>query len=492
MSTHAHRALGSSREPSGAHPHAARTGVYRRRRPETTALYRVVQTHFETWLVERSACESIPRYVEEDFRRYLDCGILARGFCRAFCAACGHDFLVAFSCKARGVCPSCNTRRMAETAAHLVEHVFPQVPVRQWVISFPKRLRYFLHRDMTLTGRVLRVWLRVVEAQLLACCPGAPGEARFGAVSFIQRFGSSLNAHTHIHACIIDGVFSQNPDSTLRFHPATTLTASDIAALETTTRSRVLRLFQREGLLSGDTVEQMRAWDHAGGFSLDASVRIGARDRAGLERLLRYCATPPLAGGRLSWQYDTAAEPRADPIPPVVYQLPKPDRGGQTLITPLELLDRLAMLIPPPRKHRHRYHGVLAPNSALRRAVSARAGLPIDVAGDAKAVETSPPPSPEPGLGRRTTSLWAFLISRIYEAFPLACPRCEHVMVLIAFITEPAPIKAILNHLDLPATPPPIAHARGPPLHDEDQTPDFDPTAPETGPKYEFDQTVSW
>ncbi len=53
---------------------------------------------------------------------------------------------------------------MAETAAHLVEHVFPQVPVRQWVISFPKRLRYFLHRDMALTGRVLRVWLRVVEA----------------------------------------------------------------------------------------------------------------------------------------------------------------------------------------------------------------------------------------------------------------------------------------------------------------------------------------
>ena len=72
-----------------------------------------------------------PAYVEQAFRRYLDCGILAHGFARAFCAECGHDFLVAFSCKARGVCPSCNTRRMVETAAHLTDHVLPPLPVRQ-------------------------------------------------------------------------------------------------------------------------------------------------------------------------------------------------------------------------------------------------------------------------------------------------------------------------------------------------------------------------
>ncbi len=185
MSTHSQCARSARSKPSGTTSGTARTSVYRRRRPETTALYRVVQRHFETWLAERRACEPVPRYVERDFRRYLDCGILARGFARAFCRSCGHDFLVAFSCSGRGVCPSCTTRRMAETAAHLVDHVFPQVPVRQWVISFPKRLRYFLHRDMALTGRVLRVWLRVVEARLRACSPDAPADARFGAVSFI-------------------------------------------------------------------------------------------------------------------------------------------------------------------------------------------------------------------------------------------------------------------------------------------------------------------
>jgi len=77
-------------------------------------------------------------------RGYLRCGILSFGFAQARCGTCGHDFLVAFSCKGRGVCPSCNGRRMAQTAAHLVDHVIPPVPMRQWVISVPKRLRWFL------------------------------------------------------------------------------------------------------------------------------------------------------------------------------------------------------------------------------------------------------------------------------------------------------------------------------------------------------------
>ncbi len=165
------------------------TGVYRRRRPERTVLYQVVQCHLESWLAQYREAEPghdpIPWYVERDFRRYLDCGLLCRGFGRARCKACGHDFLLAFSCSGRGVCPSCTTRDMAETAAHLVDHVFPQAPVRQWVLALPKRLRYFVHRDAALAGRVLNVWLRAVESRLRACSPGAPATARFGAVSFI-------------------------------------------------------------------------------------------------------------------------------------------------------------------------------------------------------------------------------------------------------------------------------------------------------------------
>ena len=86
---------------------------YRRRRPERTLLYRTVQAHFETWLaLARDGAvdgDPVPAYVEREFRRYLEGGILAHGFARARCGECGHDFLIAFSCKGRGVCPSCNT-----------------------------------------------------------------------------------------------------------------------------------------------------------------------------------------------------------------------------------------------------------------------------------------------------------------------------------------------------------------------------------------------
>jgi hypothetical protein len=130
------------------------TAVYRRRQPERSTVYQVMQGHLETWLAGcRQADEEglpVAGYIEEDFRKYLACGILAHGFARARCAGCGYDFLIAFSCKGRGICPSCNTRRMVETAAHLIDQVFPQVPVRQWVLSFPKRLRYFLARDSDL------------------------------------------------------------------------------------------------------------------------------------------------------------------------------------------------------------------------------------------------------------------------------------------------------------------------------------------------------
>ncbi len=81
---------------------------------------------------------------------------------------------------------------MAETAAHLVDHLFPQVPVRQWVITLPKRLRYYLLQDAELTGRVLQVGLQVIARTLCEQCPDAPPAAKYGGVTYIHRFGSSL------------------------------------------------------------------------------------------------------------------------------------------------------------------------------------------------------------------------------------------------------------------------------------------------------------
>jgi hypothetical protein len=103
-----------------------------------------------------------PSFVKEEFDAFLECGILAHGFLRLRCADCAHEKLVAFSCKRRGFCPSCGARRMAETAAYLVDHVIPRVPVRQWVLSFPIPLRLLFATDPELLAPVLRIVHRVI------------------------------------------------------------------------------------------------------------------------------------------------------------------------------------------------------------------------------------------------------------------------------------------------------------------------------------------
>jgi Putative transposase/Transposase zinc-binding domain len=346
-------------------PAPSGTRCYQRRRPEHTLWYRTVQAHFETWLALAAGSDetSPPAYVEQAFRRYLECGILAHGFARAFCAACGHDFLVAFSCKARGVCPSCNTRRMVATAAHLTDHVLPSLPVRQWVLSVPKRLRYFLQRDAAVQGAVLHILLRAVEHCLREHSPGCSAAARLGAVAFIHRFGSALNEHLHFHCCILDGVFESAGATAgaagVVFHAALGLDAAAVHQVQARVRQQVLRACVRRGLLDQGDADEMGGWDHGGGFSLDAAVRIEGADRAGRERLLRYCARPPFALEHLH-------EHHAGHL---VYRCPKPRPGGPSalVLTPLELIDKIAALVPPPRTHRHRYYGVLAPNAPLAR-----------------------------------------------------------------------------------------------------------------------------
>jgi hypothetical protein len=456
-------------------------------------VYQVMQGHLETWLAgcRQADGEGLPvaGYIEEDFRKYLACGILANGFARARCAGCGYDFLIAFSCKGRGICPSCNTRRMVETAAHLNDQVFPQVPVRQWVLSFPKRLRYFLARDADLLDRVLRIFLNSVEKALLLCSPDAPDHARLGAVTFVHRFGSALNGHIHFHCCVIDGVFSAEGEA-LRFHQAI-VTREAIAKVQAEVRERVLRLFKRRKLLSPEDVDMMRQWEHEGGFSLNADVTVAAQDRAGLERLLRYCARPIFASERLQW---------IEKDQRLVYRLPKPRPDGQTVLylTPMEFLDKLAVLIPPPRKHRHRYHGVLAPNAPLRQAVTAYARLPMG--DDAVSADQAPVTNEDRSeTGTKTpfyaASLWAMLIARIYEVFPLVCPQCGDELKIVAFLTEADPIQRILIYIGEPVTQPRIATARAPPdwlEADFDQTCLNESEQAEPVPEYEFDQTVSW
>jgi hypothetical protein len=264
---------------------------------------------------------------------------------------------------------------MAETAAHLTDHVFPRLPVRQWVLSVPKRLRYFMQRDGAVLGMVLRIFLRVIAQTLQANSPGAqnPDKAALhtGAIAFIHRFGSSLNEHVHFHVCAVDGVFeevagegaadahvqarAQAPDQARRpgviFHPATGVTADAVTQAQASLRKRILRAFVGRGLLEGVEAQEMLAYRHSG-FSVDTSVCIAAQDRAGLERLLRYCARAPFAlerlrkaGGELVYR---CAKQHSEPGGKLNGK--RGTQADEITLTPLELIDRIAKLVPPPRQ----------------------------------------------------------------------------------------------------------------------------------------------
>ncbi|MBI3454477.1 MAG: transposase zinc-binding domain-containing protein, partial [Candidatus Rokubacteria bacterium] len=132
-------------------------------------------------------------FVRREFEAYLTCGILGHGLLRLRCERCGDTTVVAFSCKGRAFCPSCGGRRMSELAAHLVDHVLPHVPIRQWVFTVPVPVRYQLAFDAALTRAVLRVFVRTVFSWLRqrAARRGIIA-GRCGAVTAIQRFGGAL------------------------------------------------------------------------------------------------------------------------------------------------------------------------------------------------------------------------------------------------------------------------------------------------------------
>jgi hypothetical protein len=166
---------------------------YRRREPETTVLYRVVQRNLETFPASaREQGRLVPRFVERELRAYLECGLLCRGFLRVRCDACSRERLVAFCCKTRSLCPSCGARSMSDTAAHLVDRVFPEAPVRQYVLSLPFTLRT---RRQTHTPSFEAGW------------PGGRGPLRRG--SEFMRPGSAPAPQTHLGAAAEARVLSR-------------------------------------------------------------------------------------------------------------------------------------------------------------------------------------------------------------------------------------------------------------------------------------------
>jgi hypothetical protein len=225
---------------------------YARRRPEGTLLYQIVDQY---WPIFRDRAEQgggLPDFVVEEFEAYLRCGILEHGLAHLACRRCGESLVVAFSCKKRGFCPSCLGRRMSDVAAHLVDEVLPEVPVRQWVCSLPWRLRYAMGYDRRLCSDVLTAFVSSLRRSLRHRAKRELGlrsvtDAQIGALTFIQRADSSLRLSVHFHTLVLDGVYIRGPTGGLRFHRLTRPTSEQVAEVARWTHERLGRVLERHG-----------------------------------------------------------------------------------------------------------------------------------------------------------------------------------------------------------------------------------------------------
>jgi ribosomal protein S27E len=236
--------------------------AYSRHRPETTLLYELIAEYYPRFRDRRAGeGRALPGYVEDEFAAYLKCGLLEHGFLRVKCDACQAEKLVAFSCKRRGFCPSCGARRMAETAALLVDKVLPQQPVRQWVLSLPFALRYLLATRPEIITQVLGIVYRAISGHLIRQAGLTRASAATGAVTLIQRFGSALNLNVHFHLLVLDGVYRRSGEGRLVFVPVPAPSAGELRQLVQRIATRIGRSLERAGLITRDIENAYLAFD---------------------------------------------------------------------------------------------------------------------------------------------------------------------------------------------------------------------------------------
>ncbi len=365
---------------------------------------------------------------------------------------------------------------MTARAAHLVDNVLPKVPIRQWVLSVPIQVRYLMAYDSVFCTKILNIFKEEVFRWYRRRAKGQGGfesmkDAHCGSVTFIQRGGSALNLNVHFHMLALDGVyFHEGWTHSPRFIALPPPANADVERVVRRVRKRVMKLLvqqdgendelsEREPLLAacvaGSLTHRVATGTKEGAalsvirqgelvrphnnekslrcanvdyFSLHANTRVGAGERKRLEKLCRYVARPPISNELLEELSDGR----------IAYKLKRPRQDGTAAVVfePAELLERMAALVPPPRVHQVRYHGVLASASSLRSFVV--------VSGKSR-VEDSP------------NECWSELMKRAFKLDVLECPRCQGPMRLIACIMERDAIRAILGSMGLPADSPGFA-----------------------------------
>ena len=379
---------------------------------------------------------------------------------------------------------------MADGAAHLVDHVVPDVPVRQFVLTLPPAVRMLCAFRPDALSLTIGAFMRAVFAfqRRRARHAGlATDGGRCGAVTVVQRYGSACELNVHLHSIVLDGVYVDESDGRPGFRPLPAPTKAELHTLTATVARKVTRALRRRGLLHETVLDDAAADEPAltrllaesvafprarivdpdrarpaadpawfgsvAGFNLHAGVALSALDREGRERLCKYLLRPPVSDDRLSLRQDGR----------VALQLKTPWRDGTValLFTPEQFVARLAALIPRPGKNLVRYHGVLAPNARDRADIVPAARPAGEAAGASPRALAAPEPAPaQPKARTGRYLLWHELLRRVFEIDVLECPNCGGRLRLLCTVHEGISARRDLQGASAQAPP---AEARPPP-----------------------------
>jgi len=172
---------------------------------------------------------------------------------------------------------------------------------------------------------------------------------------------------------------------------------------------------------------------------------VSGTDRSRVERLVRYMARPAVSLERLSRRKDGL----------YAYELRTPWRDGTTavVLSPLELIEKLAALVPPKGMHLVRYHGVLAPSAVWRGQIVPPAQAVSYVVGE-------DPKERAARRGRWRWIPWAELLKRVFAFDVFECPTCGGRTAILAYLTQASVVEAILAARGLRTSPLPRQPAR--------------------------------
>jgi hypothetical protein len=417
--------------------------IYQPRRPRASPLWQLVTHGWGSFSSDyekkhRSTLGPLHPSAIATVESFLRCGDLASGFTRLECPDCGHERLLAFTCKTRHFCPACHQRRVRSTSEWIARSVCHQVPHRQMVFTIPKMLRGIFRKRRRLVSLLFHCAIEtltdIFRAQL-----NLP-EGKLGAVAAVHTFGDYLIFHPHLHVLVADGLFA--PDGTFHWLPE-----GDIGPLGEVFRHRFLALLREKKLISERKLSDLLGWKHSG-FNVHDGRHdlIAAGDHDGRKRLAEYLLRHPFSLQKMTWNATSKT---------VIYRSKRhhnTKRNFEIFKAP-DFIAAALLQLPPKGQQTVRYYGVYSnkirgrvadksPSLITESAVSLSSAsenqtstiVNLSVVALAKSDQQSefllvePPPKRSARLMR---PLWRDLILQVWGGDPLECPCCHGTMKIM-------------------------------------------------------------